>query len=410
MGKVRDAAERLWTGVDSTVELNPLLTFHGLEEMHSGLAFVSSFANVVAVVTGAGLVLVDTGSFLTGKMVAEQIGAWRRDRIHTAVYTHGHIDHVGGIRAFESGGERIHVIGHEAVPGRFDRYRATAGYNGRINARQFGMPGLRWPTEYRYPDETYRDSLELEIGGVAFQLHHDRGETDDHTWVWLPESRTLCTGDLFIWASPNCGNPQKVQRYPLEWARALERMNELGADMLLPGHGPPILGADRVARALSDTATLLRTIHDQTVALMNQGVALDRILRAVTVPEELLSRPYLRPIYDQPNFIVRNIWRLYGGWYDGNPARLEPPADDELAAEVAALTGGAAALAERAERLARGGRLELAGQLVEWAFSVAPDEPAVRQARCEVYRHRARDATSLMARSIYNAAANESVK
>ena len=46
-------------------------------------------------------------------------------------------------------------------------------------------------------------------------------QTDDHTWLYLPQHRAVCTGDLFIWASPNCGNPQKVQRYPLDQARAL---------------------------------------------------------------------------------------------------------------------------------------------------------------------------------------------
>ena len=52
----------------------------------------------------------------------------------------------------------------------------------------------------------------------------------------------LCTGDFFIWATPNCGNPQKAQRYPLEWAAALRKMSRLNAELLLPGHGPPMYG------------------------------------------------------------------------------------------------------------------------------------------------------------------------
>ena len=64
--------------------------------------------------------------------------------------------------------------------------------------------------------------------------------------MWAPDRKVLCTGDLFIWASPNCGNPQKVQRYAIEWARALDEMAALGAEVLLPGHGLPIIGADRV--------------------------------------------------------------------------------------------------------------------------------------------------------------------
>ena len=58
-------------------------------------------------------------------------------------------------------------------------------------------------------------------GDCTFELTHGRGETDDHTWTWIPERKLLAPGDLFIWAVPNGGNPQKVQRYPIEWAAAL---------------------------------------------------------------------------------------------------------------------------------------------------------------------------------------------
>ena len=148
---------------------------------------------------------------------------WSPARLHTAVYSHGHIDHVFGVPVWaaessDAGWPAPEVVAHEALPARFDRYILTAGYNAVINRRQFDIESLQWPTEYRYPDRTYRDHLELDIGGMRAELHHAKGETDDHTWTWLPEQRVLCCGDLFIWASPNAGNPQKVQRYPVEWA------------------------------------------------------------------------------------------------------------------------------------------------------------------------------------------------
>jgi alkyl sulfatase BDS1-like metallo-beta-lactamase superfamily hydrolase len=406
MGNVRDAAERLWTGVDDTRGLNPLMTFHGIEEMADGVAFVSTFANVIAINTADGLVLVDTGSFMTGKVAAQQVRSWSTEPVHTAIYTHGHADHVCGIRAFEADGD-IRVVAHEAVAARFDRYKATAGYNGHINSRQFRMPNVRWPTDYRYPDETYRDALDLDVGGVTMRLFHDRGETDDHTWVYLPAQRTICTGDLFIWASPNCGNPQKVQRYPAEWAAALDKMAALDAELLLPGHGPPIIGADRVRQALTETSALLTSLHGQTLAMMNDGARLDDILHSIEIPAELIDRPYLRPVYDEPVFIVRNIWRLYGGWYDGNPARLKPAPDRELAASVVGLAGGAAALAERALAAAEAGDLRVASQLAEWAVQAAPDDAEAKSARASIYRKRADEESSLMARSIFLAAAED---
>ena len=84
-------------------------------------------------------------------------------------------------------------------------------------------------------------------GDLTFELHHARGETDDATWTWIPETKILAPGDLFIWAAPNAGNPQKVQRYAGEWAAALREMAALGAETMIPGHGLPIFGADRVA-------------------------------------------------------------------------------------------------------------------------------------------------------------------
>ncbi len=53
------------------------------------------------------------------------------------------------------------VVAHHALPARFDRYIFTAGYNTIINRRQFGFTDLVWPTEYRYPDRTYQDTLDL---------------------------------------------------------------------------------------------------------------------------------------------------------------------------------------------------------------------------------------------------------
>jgi alkyl sulfatase BDS1-like metallo-beta-lactamase superfamily hydrolase len=327
------------------------------------------------------------------------------------VYSHGHVDHVFGVPLLEEEAaandwDPPTVLAHEAMPARFDRYILTAGYNEVINRRQFRVPNLRWPTEYRYPDRTYRDVLEIEVGGTAVELHHARGETDDHTWTWVPDRKVLCCGDFFIWASPNAGNPFKVQRYPREWAIALREMAGLEAEILLPGHGLPIVGVDRVRQALTDTAALLESLHDQTVELMNTGAALDEVIHSVRAPADLLERPYLQPIYDEPEFVVRNVWRLYGGWWDGDPSHLKPAPEDDLAAELAGLAGGAGRLADRGVEIADAGDLRLAAHLVELAARAAPHDEAIRQARADVYQRRAHAERSLMAKNTFNWAAD----
>jgi alkyl sulfatase BDS1-like metallo-beta-lactamase superfamily hydrolase len=281
----------------------------------------------------------------------------------------------------------------------------TAGYNEVINQRQFQLPDLRWPRDYRYPDRTYRDALTLDVGGLAVQLTHCRGETDDHTYTWVPDRKVLCCGDLFIWASPNAGNPQKVQRYPREWAAGLRAMAGLGAELLLPGHGVPIAGADRIRQALTETAELLEHLHDETLAMMNDGARLDDIVHTVQAPQHLLDRPYLRPVYDEPEFVVRNIWRLYGGWWDGDPSHLKPAPARALAAELATLAGGARALADRAVALADADDLRLASHLVELASQAAPDDEVVASARSDVYGRRAQAEASTMSKGVFSWAA-----
>jgi alkyl sulfatase BDS1-like metallo-beta-lactamase superfamily hydrolase len=229
--------------------------------------------------------------------------------------------------------------------------------------------------------------------------------------VWVPERRTLCTGDLIIWCTPNAGNPQKVQRYAEDWAVALRAMAALEPELLLPGHGLPIAGAANVRMVLLDSATMLESLAAQTLALMNEGARLNDIIHTVRAPADLIDKPYLRPIYDDPEFIVRNLWRLYGGWYDGNPAELKPARVSALATEVATMAGGADVLARRAIELASSGTdddLRLAGHLAEYAALAAPDSASTHRARAEVFRLRAKAEPSLMAKGVFSWAEAES--
>ena len=105
---------------------------------------------------------------------------------------------------------------------------------------------------------------------------------------------------------------------------ALARALVLEPELMLAGHGLPIFGTSRIVKALTDTAELLESLEAQTLNLMNQGLNLDQTLHLVEVPEHLRDLPFLRPVYDHPQFIVRNIWRRFGGWYDGDPDHLLP--------------------------------------------------------------------------------------
>ena len=424
MADIRDLAERLWNGTLDSSEAHPVTAqYTEGDEILDGLLFYKGFASVNTIDTGDALVMLDTGAFTDTGRVFEAVRKWRPDRrLAAAVFSHHHVDHIFGVGPFEREADekrwsRPLVYGHANIAANFDRYKKTLGWNTAINIRQFAFPmrtlgtgerpggGFRWPDEYRYPDVSYGDALTFRSGDLTFELRHARGETDDATWTWIPERKILAPGDLFIWAASNAGNPQKVQRFAGEWAAALRKMAALGAETMIPGHGLPIFGADRIRIALTDTADLLDSLEGQVLALMNAGAPLDRVLHEVVMPEHLLDKPYLRPVYDHPQFILRNIWRLYGGWYDGEPDNLLPAPRAEQAREWVAMAGGIDNVLARAAALQAEGNLRLACHVVEFAVLAEPKSKAAHDLRRDVYAARAKGETSSMSRNILNHAA-----
>jgi alkyl sulfatase BDS1-like metallo-beta-lactamase superfamily hydrolase len=399
-----------------------------LSELADGLAIVESFSHSVAVDTAEGLLCFDASGVHTGNAVVGAIKRWRPSRVSHLVYTHGHADHVGGSMFFAA--DKPAVIAHHRVLDRLQRYELTSNWNLIINSRQFGGIGGQMslsigdvqggqqvdvstaqrflPQATLWPSETFTDRHSADIGDHRVELRHARGETDDHLWAWFPAQRWIMAGDFVIWNFPNAGNPQKVQRYPVEWAAALRDMIAAGPELLVPAHGLPITGRERIARVLDDIASALESLVAQVLQLMNTGATLDVIIHTVSLPGDTLAKPYLRPLYDEPEFVVRNIWRQFGGWWDGAASRLKPSPDAELSAALAELAGGAAALMERAESAAAAGDLRLACHLADFAGWAAPNDAVIHAGRSEIYLARRHAETSLMSKGIFMAAAKES--
>jgi alkyl sulfatase BDS1-like metallo-beta-lactamase superfamily hydrolase len=223
----------------------------------------------------------------------------------------------------------------------------------------------------------------------------------------VPARGYLFAGDLIIWQAPNCGNPQKVQRYPLEWAEALERMAGLDAEWLFPGHGLAVHGREAVRLVLTESAQYLRIIIDQVLQRMNAGQTPEEIFHSVEPDPELSKRPYLQARYDHPKFIVRNLLRLWGGWWNGNAADLLPATWAAQAAEIAQLAGGVENLVARGRALLEQGDSVMAAHVAEWATRAAPADRAAQTLKRDAYAHRLGEAEALMAQGIYRAAMND---
>jgi alkyl sulfatase BDS1-like metallo-beta-lactamase superfamily hydrolase len=401
MGKSPDEAKFFWTG--------------GPVEVADRTWFASAFSGATAFETDAGLVLVDSGTKQMGKTLASLLRQKTGAPVHTAIFTQGHIDHAFGLKHFLTPEQPSPcVVAHRKMSDRFARYAMTSAHNSALNARQFGGT-VQMATDdslhdaFKAPDipptVLYDERLDIVVGGVGFEIHYCRGETDDHSWIYCPERGVLCPGDLFINAVPNAGNPQKVQRYPWDWARGLRAMAARAPSSLCPGHGGPVVNdPDKIQRMLTETADYLDSLVEQTIAALNDGSPphVD-IVHRVRVPKS--DSPWLQPVYDEAEFIVRNVIRYYGGWWSGRPSDLKPAARGSVAGELCTLGGGAERLAARAKELAGSGDLRLACHLADLALEAEPQNATVRSAVASVYEQRAEQETSLMAINLYNSAA-----
>ena len=108
---------------------------------------------------------------------------------------------------------------------------------------------------------------------------------------------------------------------------------------------------------------------------MNAGQTADEIFHAVEPDPELATRPFLRATYDHPKFIVRNLLRLWGGWWDGNAANLLPaPLGRAGGGDRAAGRRRARSSSRAAARCSTAGDAVMAAHLAEWATRAAPDD------------------------------------
>ena len=387
-----------------------------LEVIEPGIALFHGFANVAFAYGGGEMLAADTSSAAMGALAVKAIREVTSEPFAFLIYTHGHGDHAFGTEAFindnlSRGYRRPKIWAHEDVLQRFERYRLTRGWQSYINSLQFGV---RVPPEAMFadksftrPDLTYRDMQLLELEREPVELRHAMGETDDATWVWMPRRRLAMVGDLIVSSLPNTGNPNKVQRYTLEWAEALEQIAVRKPRIVLPGHGPAYLGEDVCHELLTETARALRFIHDAVVSRLNRGEwPIDIVESDIKLPAELASKRFLRPVYGCVPFIVQDVIRRYAGWWSGQPSQMFPAKRSEVAAEILGLCGRDQLLA-RARALKDAGQLRQALAIAEMALDANPSDADAIALNADILDAMAAAESSFIARNFFVAAARQ---
>ncbi|MET8755512.1 MBL fold metallo-hydrolase [Streptomyces sp. NPDC004667] len=142
----------------------------------------------------------------------------------TVVNTHHHGDHTYGNGVFAP--EAL-IVGHDNARAE----QLAAGHQLELiwPATDFGA------IEIVPPDLTFSERLTLHVGEIEVRvIHPGVAHTTGDAVVWLPRQRVVFTGDL-VFAG---GTPFLAMGSLSGSLRALELLKSLGAETVVPGHGP----------------------------------------------------------------------------------------------------------------------------------------------------------------------------
>jgi alkyl sulfatase BDS1-like metallo-beta-lactamase superfamily hydrolase len=358
-------------------------------------------ANASWVKTSEGIVVIDTLlNRTTGTRMKEKVDEMGGGLVKVIIYTHHHNDHVGGARAFLS--DNPEIIGHRFLPEDLEKYLILREHRARIASIQFNVPYApeRAP-HYVEPTRMYDTSMVFTLGDKTFELYHARAETDDATWVFVPELKTAFVGDLIIMGFPNIGNPFKPTRFALSWARALEAVREKSPDMVIAHGGRAVYKGSEAMEVLDVNIEGIHAIHDQVVQFINQDMPVDEMIHAVRLPDHLKNHRFLKFTYSRPEFAVYNIYRWYHGYFDHNPAHLLPRPEKEVNREIYDLIGDGERILNRSKTLHEIGQSQLALQVLDVLLKQNPDHREARTLRLSILEKLCKEDYCLMSRNTW---------
>jgi len=335
-------------------------------DLGDGIYMSPGLSNTYILSTGDGRIVVNTGMGFEGPLHRRVFDAVDDSRIHSVILTQGHYDHVGGVDCFLEDATEVIVQSNFAVwradNERLEAFRsrnaAFAWMDAILSAMAYAETLGVGATAQASPDPTitFSDRLELSIGGrEVVLLSVPGGETTDALVIWLPDSGTAFTGNVF---GPLFGHvPNLVtmrgDRYrdALAYVDSLDRVLALGAERLLTGHFDPIVGADRIAEEISAMRDATQWVHDRTVDGMNTGADVHTLMREVVVPDHL----DIGEGYGKTSWNVRAIWETYAGWFHHrSTTELYSVPQSVIAADVVSLSGADALAGAAKDRLDAG--------------------------------------------------------
>lgn len=343
---------------------------------------VHDVSNAYLVTTDDGDVMVNTGFHENAERNVALLKPHRTGPLRYIFLTQSHADHFGCVPEFSEEGTK--VVGG---PGYMDAWGDMNGLQSFFGPRTRKLWGSTLnnpnpkPVPNVVPDIETGERAVFEVGGRTFELlHAPEGETEDNVLVWMPKEKIVFTGNTFgpVWLSMPFLNtlrgdkPRRVRTY----LKSLDVVRSLGAEIVITGHGEPIVGADKVRADLDRMDAAVRYVRDYTLDGMKAGRTVHELMRDFAFPEDIRIGDF----HGKASWAVKSIWREYAGWfhYEDGTTELYGVPRSAVNADLAELAGGAARLAERAKAHLEAGRPLEAIHLTDIAVAAEPDcRPAI---------------------------------
>jgi alkyl sulfatase BDS1-like metallo-beta-lactamase superfamily hydrolase len=332
-------------------------------------------SNAYLVTTSDGDVLVNSGFMHSAERNKAVLAPVRTGPLRYIFLTQAHADHFGGVPVLREQGTM--VVAQRRFPETWQYFHDLHEYLTRRSGKlwAFNRKGPNPPpAPLVEPDIVFDDRQSFRVGNRSFEtIATCGGETLCSMVVWMPEEKTVFTGNLFgpvFLAMPNLTTTRGDKpRLVVNYLASLDRVRHLGAELLITGHGDPIRGAGHIRASLDKMYDAVSHVRDETIRGMNAGKDVHTLMREITLPEHLRIGEF----HGKVSWAVRAIWEENSGWfhYDSTTSLYGVPRA-AVSADLAELAGGASRLAERARAHVEAGRPLEAIHLLDIALGAEP--------------------------------------